>query len=99
MGALHCEEVPLPHPREGLLHLSAHPTCSCWANCKASQPGYSRGYHEVLFFSSAGAVGQGIPTSSAAPCGGGHAEALLQQEAQHQVTGTTSLSVSEVTRI
>ena len=35
----------------------------------------------------AGTVGQGFPTVAAAPRGGGHAKALLQQETEHQVTG------------
>ena len=35
----------------------------------------------------AGTVGQGFPITAAAPRGGGHAEALLQQETEHQVTG------------
>ena len=35
----------------------------------------------------AGTVGQGFPIAPAAPRGGGHVEALLQQETEHQVTG------------
>ena len=41
-----------------------------------------------LIVNFAGIVGQSFPITSAAPRGGGHAEALLQQEAQHQVIGT-----------
>ena len=50
-----------------------------------------RGAHVSSTFSKltylAGTVGQGFPTAPAAPRGGGHVEALLQQEEEHQVAG------------
>ena len=53
-SAVHRKEVPLPHPRDGLLHLPAYPACSRWPNCKASKPRYSGGHNEVLLSCSAG---------------------------------------------
>ena len=86
--AVHSQEVPLPHPRDGLVYLPAHPAGPRRQDREAAEPRHGGGHHEVLRPGGAGPLGQGLAPPAAAPRGGGHAQTLLQQEEEHQVPQT-----------